>query len=600
MSREAMRAIFLSAVALAFGCGEKGVNDDVTDTCPSGTVREGDRCVPSSSREAVPGCTDGDAANYDPTASSDDGSCEYGVAFRVDMGCSGATFTTVYVFGPFNSWCEDCNPLNDSDVDNVWTATYDFAPGNIEYAYGIDGGASQENLADDVANGASCATDTGDATRQVTVAHNPVALSDTYGSCTACPGGTAFDVFTDDYAAGLGFADFDGATNALAIDQENAHSGTASLRIDVPAAGYTGGALVNGEPTDLTGYDAVTFWAKASANATLNAAGLGNDATTSTYQAELNAIPLSTSWTQMIIPIPLANKLTAQTGLFHFAEGADEGQYSIWLDDIRYEQLGGTVIGSPSPAMATETISLQVGDSFSINGTAATFDVNGEPQTVAASPAYFTYTSTDDAIAAVDALAVGRAESAGTAEITAALGGVVATGTLTVNVSQASSPAAPAPAPTKDAANVISLFSSTYTDVSVDTWSAGWDNADVTDEVVGTDTVKLYTNFGIAGIEFTSSPVDATSMTHLHIDIWAPVGDTFRIKLVDFGADGAYDGGDDSEHEIAVSSVDTNAWAGIDLALAEFTNLAERAHLAQMILSGNTSTVYIDNVYFYN
>ncbi|NIM48349.1 MAG: glycoside hydrolase family 16 protein, partial [Gemmatimonadales bacterium] len=118
-------------------------------------------------------------------------------------------------------------------------------------------------------------------------------------------------------------------------------------------------------------------------------------------------------------------------------------------------------------------------------------------------------------------------------------------------------PTTPAPTPTHDAADVISFFSDAYTDVTVDTWSAPWDNADVEDFTVAGDAMKKYTNLVFAGIEFTSSVVDATSMTHLRFDFWTPDatdgGEVFKVKLVDFGANGVWDGGgDDVEHEITL------------------------------------------------
>jgi len=165
-------------------------------------------------------------------------------------------------------------------------------------------------------------------------------------------------------------------------------------------------------------------------------------------------------------------------------------------------------------------------------------------------------------------------------------------------------PSAAAPTPTEDAADVISLFSNAYTNVTVDTWSADWDNADVSDVLVVGDDVKLYENFTLAGIEFTSAPIDATSMNTFHMDIWTPDTSTgtevFKIKLVDFGADGVWGGDDDVEHELMFDDVDVpaNSWVGFDIAIADFTNLTTTGHLAQLILSSVPNTVYIDNIYF--
>ena len=52
------------------------------------------------------------------------------------------------------------------------------------------------------------------------------------------------------------------------------------------------------------------------------------------------ALTLSATWTKFYIPVPDPSKLTALTGLFHFAEGSGEGAYNIWIDDIQFETAG--------------------------------------------------------------------------------------------------------------------------------------------------------------------------------------------------------------------------------------------------------------------
>ncbi|MFO8145142.1 MAG: hypothetical protein R6T89_05390 [Candidatus Syntrophosphaera sp.] len=177
------------------------------------------------------------------------------------------------------------------------------------------------------------------------------------------------------------------------------------------------------------------------------------------------------------------------------------------------------------------------------------------------------------------------------------------------NTTPPTEPTVAAPTPTEDPSDVISLFSNAYTNVTVDTWSASWDMADVADvQIEGNDT-KLYTNLTFAGIEFTSQPIDASAMTHFHMDIWTPdptaLPAVFKIKLVDFGADGAYGGGDDTEHELTFDASSTpplvsESWIGFDIPLSNFINLTTTGHLAQMIISGDPNTVYVDNVYFYD
>ena len=83
-------------------------------------------------------------------------------------------------------------------------------------------------------------------------------------------------------------------------------------------------------------------------------------------------------------------------------------------------------------------------------------------------------------------------------------------------------PETAAPAPSLPPEDVISLFSGAYDDVPVGSWSADPDEADVADAQAGGDDIKHYTNLRVATIDLGSAPVDASGMTHLHIDIWTP------------------------------------------------------------------------------
>jgi hypothetical protein len=74
--------------------------------------------------------------------------------------------------------------------------------------------------------------------------------------------------------------------------------------------------------------------------------------------------------------------------------------------------------------------------------------------------------------------------------------------------------------------------------------------------------------------------------------------------LVDFGADGAFAGGDDTEHEISLNNESTpsmtaSSWNSLDVPLSDFVNMTGREHVAQLIISGDPNTVYVDNVYIF-
>jgi hypothetical protein len=166
-----------------------------------------------------------------------------------------------------------------------------------------------------------------------------------------------------------------------------------------------------------------------------------------------------------------------------------------------------------------------------------------------------------------------------------------------------SAPTTAATTPTRAAANVISLFSNAYTNRTINTWRTDWSNATLTDlQVAGNDT-KRYTNLDFVGVEAVGpNSINASSMQFFHIDVWTPNMTTFRIKLVDFGADNAFGGGDDKEHELVFTPTQ-GQWNGYDIPFADFTGLTTRANISQIIFSGlptAAGTLFIDNVYFYN
>ncbi len=163
-----------------------------------------------------------------------------------------------------------------------------------------------------------------------------------------------------------------------------------------------------------------------------------------------------------------------------------------------------------------------------------------------------------------------------------------------------------APTPTVAAANVISLFSGAYTNVGVDTWKTSWSAATLEDVTISGDAMKKYTLLDYVGIETTgANQINATTMTHFHLDVWSPNFTEFKVKLVDWGADGAFGGGDDVEAVAIISAVPgpaKNTWISLEIPLNDLAALTTRAHISQIILAATPvagATVYVDNVYFH-
>jgi hypothetical protein len=169
--------------------------------------------------------------------------------------------------------------------------------------------------------------------------------------------------------------------------------------------------------------------------------------------------------------------------------------------------------------------------------------------------------------------------------------------------SQNLAPMVAAPTPTYPSAAVIALFSNPYNEVPVDTWQAPWSQAQVTDLLIQGNDTKRYSSMNFVGIETVGSNIlDLSDMTHFRIDYWTANMNPFKVKLVDFGNDGQYAGGDDSESELSFQPV-SQAWNTLEIPLTQFTNLNSLSHFAQLILSGEpvgTGVVFIDNVLFFD
>ena len=425
---------------------------------------------------------------------------------------------------------------------------------------------------------------------------------------------TTAEVFIDGFTPGLAYEAW-GDVKAFEVDKEVSYEGTASMRFAVPdqgeTGGYAGGRYTTSMPRDLTGYDALTFWIKASKAATLDEIGFGNNAQGSLYQTTLKGLKINTNWKKAIIPIPEPSKLASETGMLFYAESPEEGVgYTFWIDEVKFEKLG--TIAHPQPAILEgqdQTIAAETGDLLTLGGMYSLFNMpDGTNQRVEVAPGYFTFSSTDEAVASVNDRGQVLVGIVGKATVTATLDTVAATGSIEVeSIGTFPTPETPAPTPTLGADSVISLFSNAYTDVQVDTWNPFWEysTAEVSDKQIDGDDVKLYRNLNFVGIEFVSQTVDASAMTHFHLDIWTPGpvdGAEFAVTLVDFGADNGFGGGDDSSIEFKVSepTLEEENWIGIEIPLS---GLAGKGNMAQMVLacSGNASfnSVYIDNVYFY-
>lgn len=432
------------------------------------------------------------------------------------------------------------------------------------------------------------------------------------------------EIFTDDFIA-MGsdfYLPYGGSKQtAFSVDSEQGYNSNASIRIDVPNANdpdgsYAGAILrVDGAGRNLTEYDALTFWAKASQGVTIGEFGFGEDFIDNKFLTTRTNVSIGTNWTKYIIPIPKASKLLQERGMFRYAAGTQGTNglgYTFWIDDLKFEKLG-TIAHGQASIMNGDNVSETtfVGVNSAIDGVIATFSMpNGTNQSVNISPTYLEFSSSNSGVASVDASGVVTSLSSGTAVITATFGNEPATGSLTINCAGSFSFA---PTPTNNPSNVISIFSDAYTNVPVNYYNgywAPWQTTVSNDFSVQGDNILNYSIFNFVGIEFSSPTVNASSMTHIHLDVFIPgpiaPGRELRVIVVDFGANGTFQGGDDTRHSTTFTagtptSLVSQNWISIDIPFSAMPTLLSKSHLAQIILEGGDGSVlYVDNIYFYN
>lgn len=403
-------------------------------------------------------------------------------------------------------------------------------------------------------------------------------------------------------------------TNGFGTDNNEAYEGSSSIRIDVPApndpdGGFIGGIFRDrGEGRDLTAYDALTFWAKASTTATVGLFGFGTDFIDNKYAVGLENTQLSTDWKKYVIPIPDPSKLVQEKGMFIFSAGTQSTNgfgFTFWLDEIRFERLG--TLGQPRPALyggQDQSIQANVDTDIPISGLTYTANqANGQDVTVTVAPLYFDFETSNPFVASVNDLGVVTVDGPGVdgdnmATITATLGGFNALGSLTVESTNIS---------------VTPIYSNVFGNIGGLNIGA-FNNQDITiqTQLNGSDEFIAYGNLGFVGMSWDGT-IDVSDMTHVHIDVQLQSpGSTLTAELIDFGPDGidnGFGGSDGTAGGFNVTSqlVQDN-WVGIDIPLTNFTlptggggaGSPNLDNLGYFVLVSNNGAFLIDNIYFYS
>jgi hypothetical protein len=146
-------------------------------------------------------------------------------------------------------------------------------------------------------------------------------------------------------------------------------------------------------------------------------------------------------------------------------------------------------------------------------------------------------------------------------------------------------PTTAAPTPTAAEADVISVFSETYTAVADVNLNPDWGQSTVTTEVdvAGNNTLKM-AGLNYQGIEFAIQ--DVSGKTSLHLDYWTEDATSFDVFLISSGTE--------TSHTITTTQ---SGWQSVDIPLSTYTANGDLTQAFQFKFVGS-GTIYVDNLYF--
>jgi hypothetical protein len=176
-----------------------------------------------------------------------------------------------------------------------------------------------------------------------------------------------------------------------------------------------------------------------------------------------------------------------------------------------------------------------------------------------------------------------------------AKGGAVETTEYTseFEVTEILAPIANAPSPsTRDAIDVISIFSDKYTDVADSDFYPNWGQSTQYNlfELDGEEILQ-YSNLNYQGIDI-GSEIDASSMETLHIDVWTTDATSIDIYPLPNGVVPA-------DERFVTKTLEADQWNSFDIPMSEFTDQGLPIDALKQFKFVGSGTVFIDNLYFY-
>ncbi len=177
--------------------------------------------------------------------------------------------------------------------------------------------------------------------------------------------------------------------------------------------------------------------------------------------------------------------------------------------------------------------------------------------------------------------------------IVIAKGGAIETTeyTATFEVTEILAPITSAITPSpRNSADVISIFSGAYTDISDVDFNPNWGQQTVyTAFDLNGDAMIQYSDLNYQGIDFSTNVQDASSMETLHLDVWT--ADATSIDIYPISSSSA--------EFFVTKELVADQWNSIEIPLTDFTSQGLVISDLKQFKFVGAGSVFIDNFYFY-
>jgi len=143
--------------------------------------------------------------------------------------------------------------------------------------------------------------------------------------------------------------------------------------------------------------------------------------------------------------------------------------------------------------------------------------------------------------------------------------------------------------PARADADVISIYSGYYTNISGTDYYPNWGQATTFNELdINGDATIQYSNLNYQGIQYGET-VDASAMEYLHIDVWTTDAPNIQVFPISIAT---------GEQQVTLDLV-TDQWNSFDIPISDFTSQGLSMNDIHQFKFVGSGTVFIDNLYYY-